>query len=345
METNPIFDQLQNIALWGPTGSGKDWLIRAFAKEIEKCNRVQKPIFEYRLSEVFSDNDTRLVSANPPDNIGPTPSVNDFHYQFVRNAFYQEYRRFEYTHNIVLHNDSGSNLVSSVIDPLQFGVTYQTVINARNLIILVTPPADSLSKRVEESDVNRINEQKTRSALDAVFEADQDRNPPYQEAFPVAARKDWKASDYERYIILLLEELRKNPTPFRRNVAVCMTKSDQMGALKRRPEELFFNIFGKLRNPFTAFSKEHNIKIFKTSSAGYFRRLNEYGLPIEVPNIDNNGTLLNRELWSPSGVAAPFFWIFQTIEREHFQENRNRGLRDFFVSSPDYPPYPYVYEA
>lgn len=345
MDTNPIFDQLQNIALWGPTGSGKDWLIRAFAKEIEKCNQVQHPIFEYRLSEVFSDNDTRLVSANPPDNIGPTPSVNDFHYRFVRNPIRQEYCRFEYTHNIVLHNDSGSNLVSSVIDPIQFGIAYQTVINARNLIILVAPPADSLSKRVEKSDENRMFEQKTRSALDEVFQADQDLNPTYQEAFPGAARKDWTASDYERYITLLLEELRKNPTTFRRNVAVCLTKSDQIGALKRKPEEIFFNYFGKLRNPFAAFSQMHNIKIFQTSSAGYFKRLNEYGLPIEVPNIDNNGRLMNRDLWSPSGVAAPFFWIFQTIEREYFQENRNRGLRGLFNAGPDYPPYPYVYEA
>ncbi len=117
----------------------------------------------------------------------------------------------------------------------------------------------------------------------------------------------WRVRDYVQFMRLLLAAIGRNK---RRNLAVCMTKSDQTMNLKGNPWDILQHRYSlELRNHLEINRQWHNIEVFNTSAAGFIKR---NGRP-DANFI--NGKLLNPDRWRPVNTAAPFFWIFEQIER------------------------------
>lgn len=333
MEANANFIQQESIALFGPTASGKDWLIRAFAREIEKVNQRRNNLFYYELMQVQRDGTLIPAIAYPPTGGIPTVNAEDYLYQFTRRARENRYECYQHTHNIVIHNDAGSYLVSSVLDNEQFMATYHTLLNARNLIIIVAPPQATSNRNQSKPQVRESND------LEELLKSiDPPQESVYNDSFPAAAVRPWSSADYERFINLLFHALTNNDLNIgRRNIAVCLTKIDQTRIQRSDSEQVFYSMFPNLRIPIEMQRKNHNIEFFQTSSAGFINRSDEMGRIEQIPNIQGSN-LLDENSWNPFGTTGPFFWIFERLEREHFA--RHTGGWRPFNPRPDYPPYP-----
>lgn len=57
MHNTPIEENETGIAIWGPVGSGKDWLINGFAKELEYYNNTDVDF----LFELTDDKGTQIM--------------------------------------------------------------------------------------------------------------------------------------------------------------------------------------------------------------------------------------------------------------------------------------------
>ena len=72
------------------------------------------------------------------------------------------------------------------------------------------------------------------------------------------------------------------------------------------------------------------------------QRMDSLGRRVEEANFEV-GELKDPEKWKPQGNAQPFYWIFQTIEKEAIKESQKgfKGfLRGLIKNNEDYPPYP-----
>ena len=119
-------------------------------------------------------------------------------------------------------------------------------------------------------------------------------------------------------------------TPNRRNLAVCLTKSDQLND-RGDPWPILQRRYGSLvRREFEVRSQRHNIQIFVTSAAGFIKQDGRV-----MPN-SQNGALRDPARWNPVNTAAPFFWLFEQIERARLPK------KSMFGSDPQdiYMPYP-----
>lgn len=335
MEANPNFIRQESIALFGPTASGKDWLIRALAKEIERVNRGADNIFYYELMQVLRDGTVTPAIAYPPTGaIAATPYPEDFLYQFTRRARNDRYQCYEHTHNIVIHNDAGSVIVASVLDNDQFMATYQNLLNARNLIILIAPPEGAAQGRPASPQTNI--EDGLRELLKTI---DSPQEPVYNDFLPASVVRPWSSSDYERFISLLFHALSNSTANIgRRNIAICLTKVDQTRVHRSDSEQVFNTMFPNLVRLIEMQRQTHNIGFFQTSSAGFVNQTDNFGRIEQVPNI-RGSNLLDEINWKPFGTTGPFFWIFENLEREHFSRHTG-GWRTWFNPRPEYPPYP-----
>lgn len=334
MEANPNFIRQESIALFGPTASGKDWLVRALAKEIEKVNRGNNNIFYYELMQVQRDGTLNPAIAYPPTGGIPTSDPEDFLYQFTRRARNIRYQCYEHTHNIVIHNDAGSRLAAAVLDNDQFMATYQNLLNARNLIIVVAPPEKTNYGNQPNPQAKESND--LEELLTSIYPP---QEPAYNDLLPASVVRPWSSADYERFIGLLFHALSSNDLNIgRRNIAICLTKIDQTRIQRNDSEQVFYSMFPNLRRPVEMQKQNHNIEFFQTSSAGFITRSDNMGRIEQIPNIQGSN-LLDENNWKPFGTTGPFFWIFERLEREHFSRHTG-GWRTLFNPRPEYPPYP-----
>ena len=107
---------LQRIFLFGPTQSGKDWLIRGFAKEVEQTNLNDRLSFYYRLQEVIDEEVLIAAEVFPPINIPELCDrmISDMSLQEAKDKKNEEYR---FSHYIVVYNNKGDNLINALLDP------------------------------------------------------------------------------------------------------------------------------------------------------------------------------------------------------------------------------------
>lgn len=334
MESNPNFIRQESIALFGPTASGKDWLIKSLAKEMERVNRGANNIFYYELMQVLPDGTITPATADIPTGGAATSDPEDYFYRFTRRALNDKYRCYEHTHNIVIHNNAGSVLAASLLDSDQFMATYQNLLNARNLIILIAPPEGAAQGRPASTQTDY------KSELAELLETiDSPQEPVYDDRLSSSVLRPWTSSDYERFISLLFHALNNRSINIgRRNIAICLTKVDQRKTQISNSEQVFNIMFPNLVRPVKIQRQNHNIGFFQTSSAGYITQTNNSGKIVQVPNIQGSN-LLNEERWKPFGITGPFFWIFENLEREHFARHTG-GWRTWFNPRPEYPPYP-----
>ncbi len=73
-----------DITVWGPANSGKDWLFRGFAKELEEYTLRSKDFIFDLVKTSKSNHNFNKVLAELPDNIHPAFIEEDYIYAFSR---------------------------------------------------------------------------------------------------------------------------------------------------------------------------------------------------------------------------------------------------------------------
>jgi len=144
-------------------------------------------------------------------------------------------------------------------------------------------------------------------------------------------------NEYAQITTKALELLTHSPRKGR-SVAICVTKVDLLGVQGRDPWQLIEAYFGQdmlmqLRN----FQAHLLMETFAVSAAGFLESSGRQ------PNYDLvNKSLLASDQWNPHNVEAPFFWMFENIERQRLAKNSNRIVRSLFGKSRQKEYIPYV---
>lgn len=293
------------ITVWGPTQSGKDWLLRGFAKELEEYTlRSSDFIFDLRESNRIDSNYLPVLPF-PPDDIYPTATGEDYIHTFTRriktgnNA--NNLKISSFTHHINFHNNGGADLVASLLDPEKFEVTFLSIIRSQNLLIILDPNIEK-NENIADAEIFDINRNSNR----------------YPE---IALMPGMSKDNYFKILTMLLEALANYNSP-KKNLAICITKTDTL-KIRGNAWNLIERTFGqKVYRLFDNYRRVFNIEAFSTSAAGYILRKGR-----SVPNY-SNGKLIEPDLWRPINCATPFFWLFQNIEIERIKATSNFLFRE-----------------
>lgn len=323
----PNSSEQTRIALWGPTGVGKDWLFRAFAKELEYFNRTDNG-FQFEIFETQPGESVSIPFISVPPEQSPTPSFEDHNYQFRRTAMVHDvaHQISSQVHDIILHNNKGSNLVDSLNDRVAFEDTFQVLLDAQNILLVLGIPEEMMGTH-PVPDVPALPPEP--NFLDSEMNE--------QPVFPVGMVDaqfsgsrwiSWSRTEYLKFMQLFLSSLRKSP---RCNLAVCMTKSDQL-SYRGDPMDVLQRRYGDaLRRLLEVHRQNHNIEVFISSAAGYLKQDGR-----SMANFQNGG-IRDPKRWNPVNTAAPFFWVFEQIERDRLQ----KGFALFRSGNQkSYIPYP-----
>ena len=313
-----------NITLWGPSGAGKDWLINAFVKELEHYNLIDKD-FHFEMGTVNGgDPIPTPLNPMPPINIAPTTEAYDYHYSFRRVARFPVDRARDLSarnHEIIIHNDKGQVLIDCLDDQISFEATFQTLINTQNIFLVLGPlPKDMQHANLTVTQPSEPRQEGT----------DDDKFPDDAEVYIHSSGNNnditglsninpaWGKAEYLQFVRLLFSSLKR--VPGRRNIAVCMTKADQE-TRKGDAWDILRSRYGSLFcRELEVHGLQHNIQVFYTSAAGYLRQGGR-----DLPNFQG-GTLRDTVRWRPVNTAAPFFWIFEQIERASLPKKSIFGM-------------------
>ncbi len=310
MVQSDLSSQPTEIAIWGPTQSGKDRLYRAFAKELEEYDGASND-FNFVLQErKFGDATFRLTMAIPPNSVQPTSEEEDYVLRFIRKPKpgknSEDYSLSAHQHDMFFHNNRGANLIASVIDPdsSYFQSTRSSIINSRYLLIVLDPQFDTSSE----------DPLGTQAA-----------NNDTQNVYPLEALRPGPSKEkYYRMLYGLLDTIGSSKNTDR-HLAVCITKTDLLKITSYNAWNLLERAFGtKIFKLFNTYRGIFNIEVFATSAAGYIRRGGK-----TIPNYDDEGKLISEDDWRPVNCAAPFFWIFQNKEIERIKATSNFLNRDY----------------
>ena len=285
-EMNSISDHT-DIALWGPSASGKSWFLHALSKELDWYNRVD-PNFEYRLYD-YKDSPVRDYSL-PNNEILPTAFAEDYAWRFERRGKKNTlpHKISSHLHNIVVHDSPGRTMIDAVVNNSKYeNEMYNNILRYSNNIIVFLDPTNIND--------NPISETANNSFLNTT------------------------KHDYERLLYELIKISLEEKKYLR--LAICLSKSDLISNCLPA-EELVSTIFG-----------QDLINIIKSRQViSSFFRISSVG----IVNITAEGNLREVENWNPINVVSPFFWIFESVERERI----TTGDSFFDDRERYYLPYP-----
>lgn len=305
-----------DITVWGPTQSGKDWLYRGFAKELEYYNHYNNEL-DFILQMKRGSDPYENVITESPSNISPTSVGEDYIHSFFRrprhNNSGDNYSVGFMQHYINFHNGRGADLVAAIMDKDKYEQTYLSIARSQNLLILLDPLFDNTGREGLGLNENTLF-MNTESIVDEYPE--------------IALRPGLNKADYHKILGILLHELAESKVQ-NRHLAFCITKTDAMKIRGSDPWALLERVFGqqifKLVN---SYRNVCNIEAFATSAAGYTK---VRGI---LQSNFANGKLIDETKWNPFNCAAPFFWIFQNREIEQIKNtsnflNREHNLRRY----------------
>ena len=316
------------IVLWGPSDSGKDWLFRAMIRELEYFN-LHDHEFEYEIFKVQPGSEDLIpVTPELPTATNPVPDVDDSSYTFRRLALLPDsaHQINTQTHNIVVHHHKGSDLIGCLDDRIQFEDTFQALINSQNILLVLGLPNET--PQVETTMTPVFVSERTDN-LEPIENDRFDKEPVPDEIFESDSSRSlsWSRFEYLQFMKLFLTALGKT----RRNLAVCLAKSDQLN-LRGDPWQVLQRRFGDaFKRQLEVYNQNHNINVFNTSAAGFIKKDGRV-----MPNF-LAGSLREPNRWDPINTAAPFFWIFEQIERERLS-NSSKLFRNDKLKK--YIPYP-----
>jgi hypothetical protein len=324
MEENRL--QEDQIAVWGPTQSGKDWLYKAFAKELEYYND-NYPDFRFELHAHPPGQDaTKPVRFESP-HTPPTPFGESYNLQFHRIAVPKDeaHQISTHVHRINFHNNSGAELLSFLMDPVRFEQALVPIKRSKYLLIIMDPDFSNTSSSRKPSWSEETDD------LQSINNHTSNRINEYPD---IASKSGLSKEDYWEILTMLLQVLAESNSS-KRYLCICITKTDILRRSGNNPQGLLEIVFGqKIYQLLNSYRAIFNIEIFATSAAGYFQ--NDKG---EYVQNEAGGELIVPESWNPINCAAPFFWIFQNREIERIYQtsnflNREYNLRKYIR----YPP-------
>ncbi len=292
------------VAIWGPTGSGKSWLINAFAKTIESKYNNGYLGLEYKL---FDANGIVSRSSHAIEDIPATVWVDFSQFRFTRNRtsnkFYEMMSSF--SHNIYIFDNQGgasSRIGNDKEDQDELKTIIANLASA-DIVILALDPTMVVKNESED----------------------------YSYGFTPAEY----AERVKRLFSVLDKTNPENPEK-RRLYAACVTKADMIpGGIYLHPDALIEAYFGHEMSEALKVPQRGIVQTFTTSSFGFISGTSK-------PN-HKDGLMAQVDKWQPYGVEYPFFWSFEIQEKELLKKLLRSSLwgrLTFYGNYKNYISYP-----
>lgn len=317
----------REIAFWGPSSSGKTWLMQSLARSLQRINQ-DDPEFEYVLAqpEVLAQAQTNALASQAPQNQA-TADAYDKVWLFQRKVSPEHdtpaHRLSAHSHSIVVRDAPGELLLqgtnSAVMVPLRDAQCVIAVLDPSLIDTTITTPASTTQPE-------RANPTQGLAALFGASAA-APTTPGLSPAptIGLGAAFQYTQAQYTQMVTNLLLLLSGTPRP-ERHLAICVTKIDQLNVQGRDPWQVVEIFFGAdMHRLLKSYASKMHIEVFCVSAAGY---LDAYR---QQPNYDP-GThgLLSPERWQPFAVETPFFWLFRYLERRRLAQGGGRLPRWYF---------------
>ncbi len=308
-----MHNNIEHITLWGPSHSGKTFLIKAFQKKIIQLNDKSKNCTYSLTSGSEFINPTDLIKKPTEE---PKENIYIFKREFSGDSYQSKIS--SHTHYINLLDDKGEDTVN-MEKTIIFNLEYS------NFLIVVLDPFFIESEDERTSSGKGSGETKIEKTA-PIYKRTKDQGILIS------------------YVTKLLNHLQSlNKSIF---ISVCISKIDGIAFKFREPWILIDFLFGTgMKEVFSEFMNNDNFKFnfFSTSAVGYLDKR------FEKANFLNNKEEGSTQLedtnqWIPYNVESPFFWLFEMIERQRlYVPNRNsiKFLSNWIVEerNKDYIPY------
>ena len=310
----------REIAFWGPSSSGKTWLMQSLARSLHKINE-DDPEFEYVLAQPEA---LAPISAQAPQNQA-TSDAYDKVWLFQRKVRPEHdspaHRLSAQCHSIVVRDAPGELLMQGVNN-----VVMVPLRDAQCIIAVLDP---SLIDSTTTAAAPAVQSERTAvQGLAALFGSSAAAPASATAPAPAfGASFQYTQAQYTQMVSNLLQLLSSAPRPDR-HVAVCVTKVDQLGVQGRSPWQVIEVYFGaEMAKVLKSYAGKMEIEAFCVSSAGFLDAFRQQ------PNYDpGTGSLLSAERWQPFAVETPFFWLFTFLERQRLARGGGRVPRWYFRS-------------
>ncbi len=299
----------REIAFWGPSSSGKTWLMQSLAQSLHKINQ-DDPEFEYVLAQPET-----LAAANAsraPQNQA-TSDAYDRVWLFQRKVRPEHdtpaHRLSAHSHSIVVRDAPGELLMQ--------GVNNVVMIPLRDAQCVVAVLDPSLIETAAAAPAAQPERAAAAQGLAALFGGSAAPAGTPTPGFGIAFQ--YTQAQYTLMVANLLQLLTGAARPDR-HVAICVTKVDQLGVQGRSPWQVIEVYFGEeMARLLKSYQGRMQIEAFCVSAAGY---LDAYR---QQPNYDpGTRSLLSPERWQPFAVETPFFWLFTHVEQQRLAQGGGR---------------------
>jgi hypothetical protein len=305
----------REIAFWGPSSSGKTWLMQSLARSLHKINQDDQE-FEYVLAQPEA---LSPISAQAPQNQA-TSDAYDKVWLFQRKVRPEHdnpaHRLSAHCHSIVVRDAPGELLMQGVNN-----VVMVPLRDAQCIIAVLDPSLIETAAPVAAA----ATERSTNQGLAALFGSSASGASSTAPTPGFGTSFQYTQAQYTQMVSNLLQLLSSAPKPDR-HVAVCITKVDQLGVQGRSPWQVIEVYFGAdMVKVLKSYAGKMAIEAFGVSAAGY---LDTYR---NQPNYDpGTRSLLSPDKWQPFAVETPFFWLFTHLERQRLAAGGGRVPRWYF---------------
>jgi hypothetical protein len=286
-------EPMTKIFLWGPTGSGKTWLLHSFIRTINLLDRV----FE---------NDIYKVRVQDED--GNTLNQKDLTYKPTISIDYQQ----DSYHREVNHPD---------YDP--------SLYNNHHTIGMLDGPGDETTGQVAIESYNNDSQALTR--VQRAHDALKDADFLFVMIHPGKHRETKKngetATDPNKAGQHFLERLEALHKIKRRKVTqqlfLCFTQADEYGGETGGLNAALRGLFGNKSDDIAYMLRQldrsqQGLRLYFMSAVGYFPDPTENGK--RKPNYNpGQQVLLRPDLWNPYKVAEPFFDVFDLAQENYLR--------------------------
>ena len=306
----------REIAFWGPSSSGKTWLMQSLARSLHRINEDDAE-FEYVLAQPQAL--TAISPSAAPQNQA-TSDAYDKVWLFQRKVRPEfdtpAHRLSAHSHSIVVRDAPGELLMQGnsnvVMVPLRDA---QCVITVLDPSLIDTTAAEAAPAQAEPA--------AARQGLAALFGGA--AAPAAAPAPGYGVSFQYTQAQYTQMMSNLLQLLAATARP-ERHVAVCVTKVDQLGVQGRNPWQVVEVYFGaEMAQLLRSYASRMRIEAFCVSAAGFLDDAREQ------PNFDpGTRSLLSPDRWQPFAVETPFFWMFTHLERRRLAQGGGGIPRWYF---------------
>jgi len=346
------------IAFWGPSASGKSWLVDAFQQQLDLLDYEDED-FSYTI-EHSNIEDGEIKLPREPPKPGATKGLED-HDLLITRKPKKTFRRAgkgavnTHTHRLQLRDIQGSWAWN--LDPGD-DTTRTHFANATGVIIALDHMliADARGSRGPAENITTSRSSPVQDDTDYILKdqdhtttsgGDEEIPPTVPSTVPAPFGEGaYTKRQWTEKVGAVANLLKRTGKKYR--IAVCVTKIDQCQTPHREASEVIEGLYGRNMHILLDEIRRHfPVKEFCVSSAGYLSDGKD------TPNFDPNrevqqgqrGYLRDEDNWRPYNVLAPFFWMFEDQERQRLKSEGNWLARQLFAERRlnMHEPYPETY--